>query len=90
MSGRKLREAAGITTLRERREVLCDKFAAKLAANPLFSHWFPLKNTRASMRQAVKKEIYIEEKARCERLRNSPLNGKEGKQYGKRYAEYRE
>ena len=55
MSGRKLREAAGETTLRERREVLCDKFTAKLGVNPIFAHWFPLKNTRASSRQAVKK-----------------------------------
>ena len=44
-SGRKLREMAGITTLRERRETLCDKFAGKLLGNPLFLHWFPLKET---------------------------------------------
>ena len=28
-SGRKLREMAGVTSLRERREILCDKFAKK-------------------------------------------------------------
>ena len=94
MSGRKLREKAGLTTLRERREQICDKFAAKLASNPLFAHWFPLKQARASTRQ--KQEKYREEKARCDRLMNSPLyyfrrrlNGKPGKTYGKRYEEYR-
>ena len=86
---------AGITTLRERRETLCDKFAAKLAGNPLFAHWFPLKQTRASSRTTGKQEIYKEETAKCSRLVNSPLfyfrrclNGKEGKTYGKRNEEY--
>ena len=94
MSGRKLREKANLPTLRSRREDLCDKFAVKLAANPLFTHWFPQKTTRA--RGAVKQEKYLEEKARCDRLKNSPLyyfrrrlNGKEGKVYGKRNEEYR-
>ena len=96
MSGRKLREKAGLTTLRARREQICDKFATKLSVNPLFTHWFPLKETRSSGRSAVKQEIYKEEKARCDRLKNSPLyyfrrrlNGKPGKIYGKRNEEYR-
>ena len=96
MSGRKLREKAVITTLRERREDICDKFAIKLASNPLFAGWFPLKNTRSSTRHVVNKELYKEEKARCDRLKNSPLfyfrrrlNGKIGKSYGKRNEEYR-
>ena len=97
LSGRKMREMAGIETLRKRRENICDKFAAKCAANPLFAKWFPLKNTRSSSRGVKQKEIYLESKARCDRLMNSPffyfrrgLNRKEGKSYGKRYAEYRE
>ena len=96
MSGRRLREASGLPTLRERRESLCDKFALKLSTNPLFAHWFPLKDTRASTRRSVRQEVFKEEKARCERLMNSPLyyfrrrlNGKEGRSYWKRNEEYR-
>ena len=95
-SGRKLRAEAGISTLRERRIHLCDKFARKSLANPRFSHWFPIKKTRASSRNRKGQEVFVENYARCERLVNSPLyyfrrrlNGKEGKCYGKRYAEYR-
>ena len=96
LSGRKLREMAGITTLRARREEITEKFAKKLAANPLFAHWFPLKRARSSRRSTVVQETYLEEKARCDRLKNSPLfyyrrilNGKPGRTYGKRYEEYR-
>ena len=66
-----LREAAGISTLRQRREKLCSKFATKLAANPLFEPLFPKKTTRASRRGTP--EIYQEIKARCDRVDNSPL-----------------
>ena len=96
ISARKMRDTAGIATLRSRREEMCDKFALKCAANPLFSRWFPLKTTRTSARAGKVKEVYLETKARCDRLANSPffyfrrrLNGKEGKKYGSRYAEYR-
>ena len=96
MSGRKLRERAGVSTLRERREEQCDKFALKLTKNPLFEQYFPLKTTRASRRSSVSSEKYLEKKARCDRLMNSPfyyfrrrLNGKPGKKYGIRYEEYR-
>ena len=96
LSGRKMREMAGLETLRNRREMLCDKFAKKCASNPLFAGWFPLKNTRTSSRHGKQTEIYLEKKARCSRLHNSPfyyfrrrLNGKEGKSYGKRNEEYR-
>ena len=96
-SERKLRKAAGLETLRSRRVELCDKFARKSAANPHFAHWFPIKTTRTSNRVKKTNEIYLEEKARCDRLANSPIyyfrrrmNGKEGKNYGRRNAEYRE
>ena len=96
ISGRRMRELAGISTLRSRREVLCDKFAKKCAGDPLFANRFPLKTTRTSARNVKKGEIYLEKKARCNRLHNSPffyfrrrLNGKEGKTYGKRNAQYR-
>ena len=97
LSGRKLREMASVTTLRARREELCDEFALKLASNPLFAHWFPIKHVRAGRSESVKQEKYIKQKARCDRLHNSSiyyfrrrLNGKPGKVYGKRYEEYRE
>ena len=96
LSGRKLREMAGVTTLRARREEITEKFAKKLASDPLFTHWFPLKMSRSSRRSTVTQEKYLEEKARCDRLKNSPLfyyrrvlNGKPGRTYGKRYEEYR-
>ena len=96
ISGRKMRSLADITTLRARREILADKFASKCCANPRFVHWFPLKTTRSSSRSAKKTEIYKEEKARRNRLHNSPLyyfrrrlTGKEGREYGRRYEEYR-
>ena len=96
ISGREMRKKAGLTTLRNRREEQCLKFAQKCSANPLFGDWFPLKNTRTSARTGKQSEIYRETKARCNRLHNSPffyfrriLNGKEGKPYGARYAEYR-
>ena len=97
ISAREMRRLSGLTALRCRREDQCLKFAKKCAANPLFADWFPIKSTRTSLRTAKQTEIYKESKARCERLKNSQffyfrriLNSKEGKSYGKRYAEYRE
>ena len=87
ISAAKMRQKAGICTLRDRRITLCDRFAAKAAADPVFKKWFPLKagrQTRTSMK-------YEEKYARCDRLKNSPiffmrrrLNGKPGKRYGAR------
>ena len=37
-----LRARAGVSTLRQRRVELTDKFAASSMKNPRFSHWFPL------------------------------------------------
>ena len=95
ISARKMRGMSGLQTLRARREYLCDKFAAKCVTLPAFESWFVPKTTRASSR--LKGELYLETKARCDRLKNSPLhyfrrrlNGKPGKEYGRRYAEYRE
>lgn len=94
LSARKLREKAGVSTLRERRIELTDKFATKCAASSRFSHWFPLRAARRTTRSA---EIYQEEFAKCDRLKNSPLfymrrrlNGKDGKIYGERNKIYRE
>ena len=96
LSARRLRGLAGLTTLRERREERCKKFALKSVRDPVFEHWFPLKQTRRSTRGRQCQEIYVEEKAPCERLKNSPifyfrrlLNGKVGKEYGTRNKSYR-
>ena len=72
------------------------KFASKCANDPAFDHWFPRRVVNRVTRNKSA-EVYLEEKARCERLKNSPihyfrriLNGKEGKIYGSRNKEYRE
>ena len=97
ISARRMRDLSGLESLRARRITICDKFAGKCLANPRFQHWFPLKTTRSSMRTSKVTEKFKEEKARCDRLFNSPifyfrrrLNGKPGKIYGKRNAMYRE
>ena len=90
-----MRELADVTTLRERRELSCDKFASKCLADPRFAAWFPLKAvTRPGSRR--QDGVFLEEYARCDRLRNSTifymrhrLNGKVGKSYGERNKEYR-
>ena len=88
-----MRKKAGITTHRERRIQLCDKFANKAAGNPRFERWFPLRTSRSG-RHA---ETFREFPARTDRLFNSPLfyyrrrlNGKPGRTYGLRNKEYRE
>lgn len=92
-SANQLRSQANITTLRERRIKLTDKFAFKCLQSERFKKWFPLNET-ARGRQAEK---YKEFFAKCDRLKNSPLyymrrrlNGKEGKKYGERNRQYRE
>ena len=92
MSYQKMRELAGVTTLRQRRVELCDKFAAKCLKNPRFEPWFPKRRGRTTRGG----EPFQEDFARCERLKNSPLyymrrrlNVKPGKSYGARYADRR-
>ena len=93
ISAGKMREKAGIPTLRQRRVELCDKFAGKAIKDPRFSRWFPLRSGRPT-RTSVK---YEEKYARCDRLKDSPLffmrrrlNGKPGKKYGSRNQFWRE
>ena len=92
----KMREMAGIPTLRQRRLELSDKFATKAVKNPRFSHWFPIKKpSRATRSSGI---VQYEEKfARCKRLKNSPLffmcrrlNEKPGKLYCQRKKFWRE
>ena len=92
----KMRELAEVTTLRERRIALCDRFAEKSLANPRYADWFPEKPKRRNTRGGAG-EKYLEEYARCDRLVNSPLfffrrrlNGKPGKRYGERNRKYRD
>ena len=89
-----MRKKAGITTLRARCIELTDKFAEKCTVSARFSPWFP---HRDAPRRTRNPEIFREDYARCERLKNSPvyymrrrLNGKVGKVYGVRNREYRE
>ena len=90
----RMRELAEVQTHRQRRIEASDKFAQKCLGNPRFATWFPSKAVgRRGMRRG---EEYLEEFARCNRLRDSPiffmrrrLNGKEGKTYGQRNAKYR-
>lgn len=56
-SARKLRQEAGIDTLRDRRISLTDKFAHKCLGNKRFATWFPKKTNRRSSRGG---EIYVE------------------------------
>ena len=96
LSARRLRGKAGLDTLRARREEINMKFATKCANDPVFARWFPLETSRRSTRNGHG-GIYKEEKACCERLKNSPLfyfrrilNGRVGKTYGVRNKDYRE
>ena len=90
-----MRSMAGVTTLRQRRIEMADKFAEKAASSARFSAWFPRRQpTRSASRV---KDQYLETFARCDRLRNSPvhymrrrLNGKLGKTYGERNRRYRD
>ena len=97
LSARKLKGLAGLETLRERREVLAMKFALKCSRDPVFQdRWFTRNTNRRSGRNGGG-EDYLEEKARCERMKNSPifyfrrlLNGKIGKEHRSRNKSYRE
>ena len=89
-----LRQHAGVTTLRDRRVALTDKFARKCLTSDRFKHWFPLADGRQTGRNS---DTYKEFFARTDRLKNSPLyymrrrlNGKPGKTYGERNKRYRE
>ena len=89
----KMRSRAGITTLRQRRIELSDKFAAKCSESSRFSHWFPRKRqVRASRNTDSYEELF----ARCKRYYNSPLffmrrrlKGKPGLPYWERNRERR-
>ena len=94
LSYKTMREMAGLDTLRHRRIALCDNFTQKCLNNPRFSKWFPEADQQRRSRHTLPYKEYF---ARCDRLRNSPLyymrrrlNGKPGKDYGKRNCKYRD
>ena len=62
---------SGLDPLWERRYKMCTKFALKAAANPKFSHWFPLQPESGYSLRDQKK--YVEFPARTSRLRAAPL-----------------
>ena len=41
----RMRQLAGVTTLRQRRVEACDKFAAKCLSSRRFQAWFPLRQS---------------------------------------------
>ena len=90
-----MRDRSLVTTLRRRRIEAVDKFADKCLGNERFAAWYPLRQSGRSGNRCG--EMYLEEHARCDRLKNSPifymrrrLNGKEGKSYGERNRKYRD
>ena len=92
-----MREKAGVKTLRQRRIDACDAFAAKYLQSENFKKWFPKREIARSGARNRPGETFVEEFARCDRLRNSPvffmrrrLNGKPGKTYGERNRKYRD
>ena len=48
MSYAMMREKAEVSTLRQRRIEICDKFASKCINSSRFSHWFPLRTSGRS------------------------------------------
>ena len=68
-SYRSLLEKTGLESLEERRIAAVDKFAKKNLEGK-FSHWFPLREARRGLRN---ENIYLEEHARTERLKNTPV-----------------
>ena len=94
----RMRDLAGVGTLRQRRIQMVDDFAARCVDSARFGHWFPRKlGVRSSSRAAAGIEKYKESFARCDRLKNSSLyymrrrlNGKAGKTFGSRNSKYRD
>ena len=95
LSYTEMRARADITTLRQSRVDLSDRFAAKCLKNERFGHWFR-ENKKGRQSSRGHGEKYKEEFARCQRYYNSPLffmrrrlNGKPGLPYWERNRERR-
>ena len=70
-SYRKTLEMSGLPTLQDRRIILTDKFALKLAASEKHKHLFP--ERPSAQRRARNGNVYTEFPATTQRLYNSPL-----------------
>jgi len=68
-SYRALLEKTGLETLECRRVMAVDAFAKK-SLEGRFAHWFPLRESGRSLRKGNK---YVEEYARTDRLKNTPV-----------------
>ena len=64
-------EMSGLERLDLRRNNIVRKFAHQTAKNPSYSHWFPPHSP--SKYDLRRKRAYLEETARTERLKNSPI-----------------
>ena len=91
----RMRELVEVSTPRQQRIEALDKFAKKCLSVPRFAEWFPYRRTSRTGNRGG--EVFLKEKARCNRLRDSPifymrrhLNGKPGKDYGQRNKDYRD
>ena len=69
-SQKRLLELANLPTLEQRREEACVRFARKMSQNPRFEHHFRKKRSRA---RALVDEEFVEQQARTNRRKNSPL-----------------
>ena len=68
-SARRVLELSGLDYLSTRRKAALEKFAVK-AEGGKFQHWFPKRDTERNLRRG---KIYVEEMARCDRLKNTPV-----------------
>ena len=68
-SYRALLGESGLEDLKTRRQTALEKFAKKAQAGK-FGHWFPKRNLVRPLRD---QKEYLEETARCDRLKNSPI-----------------
>ena len=69
--GEQLKKAGRLETLKTRRLELTRKFAEKKARNERFAHFFP--PHRPARENARKKNTYLEENAKTDRLYKSPI-----------------
>ena len=75
LSANKLRQAAGIERLAERRKKLCLSFASKCLTNRRTAHWFQERpRPMYSRRMNINYPKFVEPIVRTDRHRNSPKN----------------
>ena len=70
-SYRSLLEMSGLSTLQQRRDERCLKFARKLSTDQYFRKWFPLNPVERRTRNPL---LYKETRARTNRLYRSPVH----------------